>query len=136
MHGPNLPAWAAGMTSALDEKLGTEILVLAPDRVIGRAPVAGNTQITGSWHGGASGILVESLASLGANAHARPLGRMAVGVDLNVTHHRAVSEGHVTGVATPLHLGGHVATYQVELRDDRDRLVATGRLTCQLVARR
>lgn len=136
MRGQNLPEWAADMTSALDEKFGTEILELAPERVVGRAPVEGNTQIVGIWHGGASGILVESLASMGANAHARRLGRMAVGVDLNVTHHRAVSEGHVTGVATPLHLGGQVATYQVELRDDRERLVATGRLTCQLVAQR
>lgn len=136
MLGENLPEWARDMTSALDEKMGTTILELGPERVTSRTPVEGNTQIMGIWHGGASGVVVESLASMGANAHARTLGRAAVGVDLNVTHHRSASTGYIHGVATPLHLGGQVATYQVELRDDRQRLVATGRLTCQLVSPR
>ena len=38
-------------------------------------------------------------------------GAMVVGVDINATHHRAARSGLVTGVATPLHLGGTIATY-------------------------
>ena len=62
------------------------------------------------------------------------MGKMAVGVDLNVTHHRAVRDGLVHGVATGIHLGGSAATYEIVLTDDAGRRVCTGRLTCMLLA--
>lgn len=128
---PDLPDWLTG-TTTLADRLGLELLEVGPDRAVGRMPVAGNTQPMGLWHGGASGVLAETLASIAATLYALPE-QVAVGVDLNATHHRAVREGWVTGVATPLHRGGRVASYQVVLTDDRDRLVCTARLTCQLV---
>ena len=83
-----LPDWFSTATSALDEKLGLEVLELTPERIVGRMPVAGNTQPMGLWHGGASCVLAETLASLGAMAHALP-DRLAFGVDINATHHRS-----------------------------------------------
>jgi 1,4-dihydroxy-2-naphthoyl-CoA hydrolase len=127
-----MPAWYAGMTSALDTKMGLEVLELTPERIVGRMPVAGNTQPMGLWHGGASCVLVETLGSIGAAAHAQP-GRVAVGVDINATHHRSVRTGWVTGTATALRLGRSVVSYEVVLVDDDDRRVCTARLTCQLV---
>ena len=129
---PAVPAWYAGMTSALDAKMGLEVLELTAERVVGRMPVEGNTQPMGLWHGGASCVLVETLGSIGAAAHAQP-GRVAVGVDINVTHHRSVRTGWVTGTATALRLGRSVATYEVVLTDDDGRRVCTARLTCQLL---
>ena len=129
-----LPEWAQGMVSALDDRMGVVVGQLSAERCIARAPVEGNTQPFGLWHGGASGVLVELTGSLVANAWARDFGRAAVGVDLNVTHHRAVRRGHVTAVATPLRQGRTVGSYQVSLHDDAGGLVATGRLTCQFVA--
>ena len=78
------------MTSALDAKMGLEVLELTPERVVGRMPVEGNTQPMGLWHGGASCVLAETLASIGAAAHALP-DRVAVGVDINATHHRSAA---------------------------------------------
>ena len=130
--GPGLPAWLNDFRSELDVRMGLEIEEITPERVVGSMPVAGNTQPMGMWHGGASGVLVESLASLGAAAHGFP-DRAGVGVDLNVTHHRAVTRGRVHGVAEALRLGGRTVTYQVWLRNDEGELVASGRLTCQLV---
>jgi uncharacterized protein (TIGR00369 family) len=129
-----IPAWYAGMTSALDAKMGLEVLELTAERVVGRMPVAGNTQPLGLWHGGASCVLVETLGSIGASAHAQP-DRVAVGVDLNATHHRAVRSGWVTGTATAIRLGRSVASYEVVLVDDADQRVCTARLTCQIVPR-
>ena len=63
---PDLPAEYAELHSALDEKMGFELLSLTPERVVGRVPVAGNTQPYGLWHGGASCVLAETLASLGS----------------------------------------------------------------------
>lgn len=131
-----LPEWAWDYTSALDERMGLVVGELGANRCVGRAPVEGNTQPHGIWHGGASAVLVETLASLAASAWAQQSGKAAVGVDLSVTHHRAVRTGHVTGYATALHQGRTVATYQVHLYDDASRLIGTGRLTCQLVAAR
>ena len=127
-----LPEWLADLEFPLDAKMGFEMHELAPERVVGSIPVEGNTQPFGLLHGGASAVLLESLASMGAVAHGYP-DRIAVGVDLNITHIRSVRTGRVTGTATAVHLGTRMASYQVEIHDDAGRLVSTGRLTCHLL---
>ena len=114
--------------------MGIEILELSAERVVGTMPVEGNTQPYGLLHGGASAVLAETLASFGAMAHGSP-DAIAVGVDLNITHVRGVREGVVKGVASAVHLGRTVATYQIDITDEQERLVATGRLTCVLKTR-
>ena len=120
---------------ALNTKMGFELLTLTPELVVGRMPVEGNTQPYGLWHGGASCVLAETLASLGSFMHAQPE-RISVGVDINATHHRAVTSGWVTGVATALRLGRSVASYEIVITDDAERRVCTARVTCQLVSPR
>jgi uncharacterized protein (TIGR00369 family) len=95
-------------------------------------PVEGNTQPFGLLHGGASCVLAESLGSIGASLHAMP-DLVAVGTDINATHHRAASSGIVTGVATPLYLGRTVASYQIVIDDAAGRRLCTARITCLLV---
>lgn len=126
-----IPDWFASMRSALDTKMGLEVLELTANRVVGRMPVAGNTQPMGLWHGGASCVLAETLASIGSVAHARP-DRVAFGVDINATHHRSVATGWVTGTATALRLGRTVTSYDVVLTDDHLDRICTARVTCQL----
>jgi uncharacterized protein (TIGR00369 family) len=123
------------MSGALNSKMGFELLTITPERVVGRMPVAGNTQPYGLWHGGASCVLAETLASLGSHMHAQP-DRIAVGVDINATHHRSVTAGWVTGTATALHLGRSTASYEIVITDDAGKRVCTARMTCQLVSPR
>ncbi|HET6758652.1 MAG TPA: hotdog fold thioesterase [Propionibacteriaceae bacterium] len=130
----DIPAEYANI-GALNTKMGFELLTLTPELVVGRMPVAGNTQPYGLWHGGASCVLAETLASLGSFMHAQPE-KISVGVDINATHHRAVTSGWVTGVATALRLGSSVASYEIVLTDDAERRVCTARVTCQLVSPR
>jgi uncharacterized protein (TIGR00369 family) len=118
--------------SALDDKMGLELFEISAERVVGRMPVAGNTQPFGRWHGGASCVLAETLGSFGANVHGHPH-RAALGVDLNATHHRGAWSGFITGTATAIKLGRHIAMYEVVLTDDEARRICTARLTCQLV---
>ncbi|GAB3502068.1 hotdog fold thioesterase [Phytohabitans suffuscus] len=118
---------------ALANRMGIVILEAAPERVVGTMPVEGNTQPVGLLHGGASAVLAETLGSFGAVMHGSTIGRpLAVGVDLNATHHRGVRAGTVTGVATPVHRGGTVATYEIVITDESGRRVCTARLTCLL----
>lgn len=122
------------MTGTLAERMGMELLEADAQRTVARMPVAGNTQPYGLLHGGASAALAETVGSIGAALHAGA-DRIAVGVDLNATHHRAVREGHVTAVATPLSLGRSVAAYEIVVTDDEGRRVCTARLTCALRGR-
>jgi uncharacterized protein (TIGR00369 family) len=77
-------------------------------------------------------VLAESLASTGAMLHAGE-GQVAVGVDINATHHRSAREGVVTGVATAVHLGRSSTCYEVVITDEEDRRVCTARITCTLL---
>ncbi|GAA2263069.1 thioesterase [Streptomyces ruber] len=115
----------------LGTRMGVEIKEASADRVVGTMPVEGNTQPYGLLHGGASAVLAETLGSVGAMLHGGS-SKLAVGVDLNCTHHRAARSGLVTGVATPLHRGRSTATYEIVISDEQDRRVCTARLTCML----
>lgn len=119
------------IVGTLPERMGMQVTELGADRTVARMPVAGNTQPYGLLHGGASAALAETVASIAAAMHAGE-NRIAVGVDLNATHHRAVRDGWVTAVATPLSLGRTVASYEVVVTDEQDRRVCTARLTCAM----
>lgn len=112
-------------------KLGITVGTVTPERAVASMPVEGNTQPYGLLHGGASAALAETAASVAAMAHAGP-GRMAVGVDLNITHHRAATSGTVTAVATAAHLGRTTASYNIVISSEDGALIATARLTCAL----
>ncbi|AOX46554.1 MULTISPECIES: PaaI family thioesterase [unclassified Microbacterium] len=118
---------------ALDERLGITITAQSAERVAADMPVRGNTQSLGRLHGGATAALAEAVGSWAAMIHASTLGKVCVGVDLNITHHRGVRSGSLHAVATPAHRGRRVATYDIRVTDDDDRLVATARITNMIV---
>lgn len=120
----------------LAERMGIELTEVSLERMAARMPVEGNTQPLGLLHGGANVVLAESLGSIAANMHAARSNKYAVGVDISATHLRSATSGQVHGVATPVHLGGSVAVYQIEIRDDDGNLTCVSRLTCALRERR
>lgn len=131
-----VPPHLLGMTpeqlaGTLVGRMGMELLEVGVERTVARMPVEGNTQPYGLLHGGASAALAETVGSIASALHAGE-GRIAVGVDLSATHHRAVREGWVTGVATPLSLGRSVASYEIVVSDEGGNRVCTARLTCLL----
>ncbi|MFJ6753007.1 MULTISPECIES: PaaI family thioesterase [unclassified Streptomyces] len=127
--GLDLPAlFSAG---DLGRRMSVQVTEAAPDRVVGTMPVEGNTQPYGLLHGGASAVLAETLGSVGAMLHGGPT-KLAVGVDLNCTHHRGARSGLVTGVATPVHRGRSTTTYEIAITDEAGKRVCTARLTCML----
>lgn len=121
----------ASSVGTLVERMEIDILAASAEKVVARMPVQGNTQPYGLLHGGASVVLAETLGSIGSALHAGP-DRIAVGLDINATHHRAATSGHVVGVATPLSLGRSVAAWEIVVTDDQGRRVCTSRITCML----
>jgi len=114
---------------ALADRMGIRLVEARPGRVVATMPVDGNTQPYGLLNGGANAVLAETIGSIAAALHAGS-DHSVVGLDINCTHHRAVSEGTVIGVATPISEGRTIASYDVRITDDRDRPVCTARLTC------
>jgi 1,4-dihydroxy-2-naphthoyl-CoA hydrolase len=115
----------------LGTSMGITVLEATPERVVGTMPVEGNTQPFGLLHGGASAVLAETLGSIAAGLHAAPT-KIALGVDLNATHHRGIRSGTVTGTAVPVHQGRSSATYEISITDELGRRVCSARLTCAL----
>jgi 1,4-dihydroxy-2-naphthoyl-CoA hydrolase len=114
---------------ALGDRMGIRLVEAQPGRVVAVMPVDGNTQPYGLLNGGANAVLAETIGSIAAAIHAGP-DHFVVGLDINCTHHRAVREGSVTGVATPIHEGRTIASYDVRITDDEGRPICTARLTC------
>jgi uncharacterized protein (TIGR00369 family) len=115
----------------LGEKMGIHFTEATPDRIVATMPVEGNQQPYGLLHGGASVVLAETLGSIGAALHAGE-GRIAVGLDINATHHRGARSGLVTGTATALSLGRTLASYEVVVTDEAGKRLCTSRITCLL----
>jgi 1,4-dihydroxy-2-naphthoyl-CoA hydrolase len=127
-----LPAGFPGR-GALAERMGIVVTEASPQRVVGTMPVDGNTQPLGLLHGGAYCVLAETLGSIAASMYANEqFGGYAVGIEISASHHRSARSGVVAGVATPAHLGGRVATYEIVITDGRGDRVCTSRLTCVL----
>lgn len=117
--------------NTLPGRMGIKIIEASARRVVGTMPVEGNTQPYGLLHGGASCVLAETLGSLGAALHGGQ-DRVTVGIEINATHHRGATHGEVTGVATLLHGGRTLTTYEIVITDELGRRVCTCRLTCLL----
>jgi len=115
----------------LSERMGITFVEATPERIVATMPVEGNNQPYGLLHGGASVVLAETLGSVGAALHAGE-GRIAVGLDINATHHRGARSGLVTGTATPLSLGRTLASYEVVITDEDGNRLCTSRITCLL----
>lgn len=120
---------ALSTVEQLADRMGIALVRLSLDEVVGTLPVAGNRQPFGLLHGGASAVLAETLGSTLSALHAMPE-RFPVGLELACTHHRSATEGIVTGVARPIHVGRSTSTSEIVITDGDGRRVCTAKLTC------
>jgi 1,4-dihydroxy-2-naphthoyl-CoA hydrolase len=113
--------------------LGIEFLEVGADFIRARAPVDARTrQPMGILHGGVSVVLAETLGSCGAT-FALPEGHRAVGLDINANHLRSVTEGWVTGIARPVHIGRTTHVWQIEVADEKGRPTCISRITMAIL---
>ena len=112
----------------LARKMGIELLELGAERSVARMPVEGNRQVVGLLHGGAHVVLAESLGSMSSAIHAGP-NKIAVGIEINATHSRSVTEGVVEATCEALVLGRTLATHQITIRDEDGNRLSTVRMT-------
>lgn len=118
------------------ERLGIAFTEVGDDFLRGTMPVDARTvQPYGLLHGGASVLLAETLGSSAGNLCV-PDGQRVVGIEINANHLRAVTGGHVTGTARPLHLGRSTQVWEIRIEDGAGQLACVSRLTLAVVGTR
>jgi len=83
----------------------------------------------GLVHGGVFATIAESLASFGTFLAVHEQGMHAMGLSNSTNFLRPIFEGTIHAVARPFHRGRTTWLWDVEIRDDDDRLCATTRMT-------
>ena len=116
----------------LTERMDIAITSATKEEIVGTMPVAGNTQLHGLLHGGASVVLAETLGSLMGAVHAGA-DKQVVGVDINATHHRSAKEGVVTGTCRVLSAGRTLVVSEIVITDESGRRCCTSRITCMIL---
>jgi len=113
------------------EHLGIQVTAIGPDFVRASMPVDHRTrQPFGLLHGGASAVLAETLGSVTSWLVIRDIpGARVAGLDISVSHLKAVTEGYVHGMCRPLRIGRTVHFWRIDIFDDAGRQSAAARLT-------
>ncbi|HEY3644464.1 MAG TPA: hotdog fold thioesterase [Gammaproteobacteria bacterium] len=110
--------------------LGIRYVEVGDDFLSATMPVDQRTkQPAGILHGGASVALAETLGSTGANLVLDRDKKLAVGLDINANHIRAMREGTVKGTARALHIGSTTQVWEIKIVDEQERLVCVSRIT-------
>ena len=116
-----LPGWT--------REMGIVILTASPDEVSCAFEVGEkHHQGYGIVHGGVHAGVVETLASIGAALVAKPRGQRVVGVENHTSFIRAVRSGRLHANARPVTRGRLSQVWEVWIRDEKELLVAQGRV--------
>ena len=120
-------------TNSAVSHLGIEISAFGEDWIEATMPVDHRTtQPFGLLHGGISVALAETIGSL-AGYLAIEENKIAVGLDINAHHLRSVKQGIVTAKATPISLNRNIHVWQIDIRDEQDKLCCVSRLTLSIL---
>lgn len=115
--------------NTIHETLGIRVVDATPDLVVLEMDVGPQVhQPFGLLHGGASAVVAESAASMGAFLNCKE-GEFSVGTDLNISHLRAKRDGKVVATATPVRKGRSLHVWSIGIADESGKLIAVSRCT-------
>lgn len=124
------------MAGTWADVMGVRFVRATAGEVVAELDVARqHLQAFGLVHGGVLSGLVESAASLGAVLAAGDRGRSVVGLENQTSFLRPVRAGTLRARATPIHVGKTTQLWQVEIRDDQDKVAASGRVRLMVTER-
>lgn len=133
----------AEQINALDQghfatHIGLVVDSATPERLEGHVDIQPyHTQPAGIVHGGVYSSIVETLASMGGFLTTMQDEKDIAGVENHTSFLRSIGAGsRVTAVAKPIHVGRMMHLWEVEIKDERDRLVARGTVRLAVLDRR
>lgn len=117
--------------------LGIEWTEVGDNFIKAKMPVDNRTkQPYGLLHGGASCVLAETIGSI-ASAMVIDQNRFqCVGLEINANHVHSATQGYVTGVAMPLHLGKSTHVWDIRIYNENEKMVCVSRLTVAIIEKR
>lgn len=121
----------------LMESLGIVYTEVGADYVMATMPVDERTfQPMGLLHGGANVALAESLGSVGTYLIIGTKTHHGVCIEINANHVGSAMSGIVTGKAKLIHCGKTTHVWQIEIKDENERLLCTSRMTMMILERK
>ncbi|MEZ5044896.1 MAG: hotdog fold thioesterase [Saprospiraceae bacterium] len=137
---PNLAVLNQTSQNTLVDQLGIEFSEVGDDYLIAKMPVDHRTvQPMRLLHGGASAALAETVGSTASVLCIEDVSQQSVvGVELNINHLNGAKEGQgfVHAKATPVKVGRSIHVWQIDIKDDHDRLISVSRLTIAVIGKR
>ncbi len=114
--------------------IGIEFCEIGTNFLIAKMPVDHRTvQPLGTVNGGAYCLLAETVGSVAANLCLNRKEFVAIGLDINANHLKAVREGWVYGKAKPYHIGKSTHVWEIKITDNKGNLCCVSRLTVAIV---
>lgn len=121
----------------MGDHLDIRFLKFFRNEVVATMPVDERThQPFGLLHGGASVVLAETVASVGAWLNIDIETQAAVGLEINANHLKPMRSGTVTGTARPIHRGAQTHVWEIRITNEAGKLVCISRCTLAVIKRR
>jgi uncharacterized protein (TIGR00369 family) len=118
-----------GLIGGFNKSMGLRFVKAAPNEFVAEIEIdERHLQPYGIVHGGVYAGMIETLCSTGAALNVYSEGKSAVGLENTTSFLRAVRSGTLRGTARPVLTGRRSHVWEAQVTDDRDRLVATGRV--------
>lgn len=125
----DLAAMLNARRGGFNELVGLRFIRASRDEVVAELELGPqHAQPYGIVHGGLYATMVETLCSSGAALHILESGEGVVGLENSTSFLRAARGGTLTGRATPLKTGRRSHVWRAEIRDETDRVLATGQV--------
>ena len=131
---PNLTDINLLNNHTLGQALGIVFTEYGTNQLTATMPVDERTkQPFGLLHGGANVALAETLGSVASLLVVNSEVFIGVGVEINANHIKAVFQGIVKGVCTPLNISGKNHVWDIKIYNEANELTCVSRFTCTIV---
>jgi len=125
----NVLAFINANLGGYNNAIGLRIVKATPDAFEAELEIDDrHRQPYGMVHGGVYCAMIETLCSTGAALTVWEENKSTVGLENTTAFLRAVRSGRLRGIARPLFIGKRSHVWEARIRDDQDRLVASGQV--------
>jgi len=123
--------------NTLGEFLEIDFIEIGTDFLKATMPVNNKTtQPFGLLHGGASVALAETIGSVASYCVVNQEQFIGVGVEINASHIKSVTQGLVTAVCSPIKISGKTHVWDIKIFNDKNELCCVSRFTAMIIPKR
>jgi 1,4-dihydroxy-2-naphthoyl-CoA hydrolase len=117
--------------------MGIELTDIGQQFICGKMPVDHRTKTPfGVLRGGSSVALAETLGSIIGGFQVDGETQTVVGIDINASHLKSVSDGWVYGKAEAVRIGRKIQVWDINIKDENQKMVCKSRLTLAVINKR